>query len=116
MQTLVVPFVFKAVSSQTKEEFKLYTLAKLKTVLMTAKGDGMLAVLKHVDDLSKLMSRFGNQRILRAVKCCSGPLCSISVLHCMSPLSWSTRDLGKVFWISPGILLESLSFHCSSEH
>ncbi|GMH34388.1 hypothetical protein BSKO_02222 [Bryopsis sp. KO-2023] len=57
MQGLVIPFIFRSVSSQATDEFELFTLPKLRNVLMSANGEGLLTILKHVQDLAKLMSR-----------------------------------------------------------
>lgn len=57
LQSLIIPFVFKASGNQSKEEFESYTLPSLRTVLESIKGDALLTVLNHCDPLTKVMTR-----------------------------------------------------------
>ena len=57
LQSLVIPFVFKAVVNQDKEEFATYTLPQLKPVMQNIKGEGLLTVLNNCDSLTKIMTR-----------------------------------------------------------
>lgn len=57
MLVFVIPLIFRAVSAQSTEEFMAFTVPKLKLVLSNAKGEGLLIILKHMEQLSKLINR-----------------------------------------------------------
>lgn len=59
LAVMLFPFVFKAIAGQTKKDFADYTLPQLKPVLDSVEGDALGVVLKHSEDMVKVLSRYG---------------------------------------------------------
>ncbi|CAD7699579.1 unnamed protein product, partial [Ostreobium quekettii] len=54
---LLFPYAFKAMKQQNKAEFKSYTLPVLQPILAGVKGEPLVLVLRHCDDLLKLLPK-----------------------------------------------------------
>lgn len=57
LQGLIIPFIFKAAGNQSQTEFEKHTSPKLMPILKSMKGEALLTVMTHSDQLIKVMNK-----------------------------------------------------------